>query len=149
MKTRKTQRIAKAVSCGAVLMAACLFGSPAKAQAGFQGKFTIPYEVHWGRATLPAGDYLINYDGPEMPGFVIRDAHTLRVVALERVEIRENCTGGNSALLISRRGTQRAVYSLRIAELGKAFVYEPALAHQRAVEDAHQTGAVPVIVAKR
>jgi hypothetical protein len=149
MKTRKIQQIAKAVFCGAVFMTACLFGSPARAQAGFQGKFTLPYEAHWGQAKLPAGDYTISYIGPGMPGFVIRDAHSLRPVAFERVEIREDCASGNSALLISTRGTQRVVYSLRIAELGEAFVYEPALAHRRGVEEAHQTGAVPVIVAEK
>jgi hypothetical protein len=77
MKARKVQQLTKAAFCGAVLMAACLLGSPAKAQASFQGKFTLPYEVHWGQATLPAGDYVITYIGP-IPGFVIRDAHTVR-----------------------------------------------------------------------
>lgn len=27
------------------------------AQSVYQGKFTLPYETHWGAATLPAGDY--------------------------------------------------------------------------------------------
>jgi hypothetical protein len=28
-----------------------------KAQTVYQGKFTLPFETHWGSATLPAGDY--------------------------------------------------------------------------------------------
>ena len=28
-----------------------------KAQNAYQGKFTLPFETHWGIATLPAGDY--------------------------------------------------------------------------------------------
>jgi hypothetical protein len=28
-----------------------------KAQNAYQGKFTLPFEAHWGGATLPAGDY--------------------------------------------------------------------------------------------
>jgi hypothetical protein len=148
MKTRKVQQMTKAVFCGAVLMAACLLGSPAKAQAGFQGKFTLPYEVQWGQATLPAGDYVINYAGPEMPMFVIRDAHSLRAVALEPVQIREDCASGNSALLIGTRGTERVVHSLRIAELGQVIVYDRSLAHRRALEEARQTQAVPILQAK-
>src|SRR5579863_8416962 len=27
------------------------------AQNAYQGKFTLPFETHWGGATLPAGDY--------------------------------------------------------------------------------------------
>ena len=27
------------------------------AQNIYQGKFTLPFETHWGSATLPAGDY--------------------------------------------------------------------------------------------
>src|ERR1700757_4657866 len=27
------------------------------AQNAYQGKFTLPFETHWGSATLPAGDY--------------------------------------------------------------------------------------------
>ena len=29
----------------------------AKAQDQYKGKFTLPFETHWGGATLPAGDY--------------------------------------------------------------------------------------------
>jgi hypothetical protein len=148
MKAGKVQQMTKAVFCGAVFMTACLFGSPARAQAGYQGKFTLPYETHWGQAKLPAGDYTISYIGPEMPGFVIRDAHSLRTVAFERVAIREDCASGNSALVINTRGTERVVHSLRIAELGEAFVYEPALAHRRALEEARQSHAVPILQAK-
>jgi hypothetical protein len=41
-------------------VAALLLGALAtsgKARNAYQGKFTLPYETHWGGATLPAGDY--------------------------------------------------------------------------------------------
>ena len=149
MKARNIQQAAKAVFCGAVLVMACLFGSPARAQAGFQGKFTLPYEVQWGKATLPAGDYVINYAGPGMPMFVVRDAHSFKTVAFERVVNREDCASGTSALLIDTRGTERVVYSLRIAELGQVIAYDSSREHRRAVEEARQTQAVPVLVAEK
>jgi hypothetical protein len=41
------------------------------------------------------------------------------------------------------------VHSLRIAELGEVFVYDPDLAHGRVVEEARKTEDVPVVVAKK
>ena len=40
----------------AALALGALAGS-GNAQNAYQGKFTLPFETHWGSATLPAGDY--------------------------------------------------------------------------------------------
>jgi hypothetical protein len=34
-----------------------ILASAGNAQNAYQGKFTLPFEVYWGGATLPAGDY--------------------------------------------------------------------------------------------
>ena len=39
-----------------VLIATFVFTAAANAQPSFAGKFTLPYEVRWGQAVLPAGD---------------------------------------------------------------------------------------------
>ncbi|HEY3972238.1 MAG TPA: hypothetical protein VGM18_04490 [Candidatus Sulfotelmatobacter sp.] len=36
--------------------------TPASAQEPAHGKFTLSHEVHWGTATLPAGDYEFSFD---------------------------------------------------------------------------------------
>ena len=36
-------------------LAMCAFTATANAQS-VMGRFTLPYEVHWGTATLPAGE---------------------------------------------------------------------------------------------
>jgi hypothetical protein len=46
---------------GLALLAACFNAGLASAQV-FQGKFTLPSEAHWGKATLPAGDYAFTLD---------------------------------------------------------------------------------------
>jgi hypothetical protein len=148
MKSRFIRYITKATLCAAVLLATGWFAQPANAQVGFRGKFTLPYEARWGQAVLPPGDYQLTFDS-DRSMLVIRDANSLRLVAFEPVKIREDSTDGGSALLIWTRGTQRVVYSLRIAELGQAFVYERPPAHGRAAEEARQTQAVPVVVAKK
>jgi hypothetical protein len=35
---------------------------PAIAQERAHGKFTLTHEVHWGAATIPAGDYAFSFD---------------------------------------------------------------------------------------
>ncbi len=138
----------KVTLSAAVLLAACLFASTANAQAWIQGRFTLPFEARWGQAVLPAGDYQLTFAPGDTPGMLsIRDAKSLRPVAFEPVNIREDSKQGKSALLIGTHGRQHVVYSLRIAELGKTFVYERPSA--RAVEEARKAQAVPVLVATK
>jgi hypothetical protein len=37
------------------------------AQNAYQGKFTLPFETHWGSATLPAGDYTFTLSSASSP----------------------------------------------------------------------------------
>lgn len=151
MKAKIARHAVKVTLFTVALLATCLFSGSASAQAGLRGKFTLPFETHWGKAVLPAGQYLLySFDGNDIPEmWAIRDAKTLRVVALELVGIREDRPAGESALLISTRGTQHVVYALRIAELGPVFVYDPGLARGTAVEEARRTQTVPVVVAQK
>jgi len=140
MKSRIIRRTAKTMLLATVLLATCLSASSARAQSTFEGKFTLPYEAHWGQAVLPAGDYLLSITTTGNPAMVvIQDAKSHRCYA-----------PGESALLIGTRGTQRVIHSLRVAELGVVFVSDPALAHGRTVrEEARETQVVPVLQAKK
>jgi hypothetical protein len=42
---------------GAAALALGALATSGYAQNAYQGKFTLPFETHWGSATLPAGDY--------------------------------------------------------------------------------------------
>jgi hypothetical protein len=140
-------RIVRHTFFAAVLVATGWFAQPANAQTGIQGRFTLPYETRWGQTVLPPGDYQLTFVRDNR--LVIRDASSLQLVAFEPTNIRETSSGGPSALLIGTRGTQRVVYSLRIAELGEAFVYERPPAQGYAPEEADQTQTVPVLVATK
>jgi len=142
-------RIVRYTLFAAVLLATAWFPQPASAQVGFQGRFTLPYEAHWGQAVLPPGDYQLTFIyGNVSTTVAIRDANSLRMVALEPLNIRED-SKGESALLISREGSKWVVHSLRIAELGEAFLYERPPAHGGSVEEASQPQAIPVLWAKK
>jgi len=136
----------------ATLLTTCLFTGSANAQLSpFKGKFTLPYETHWGQAVLPAGDYTLSLAAtgvvPEM--IAIRDAKNGRTVALVVPQIREDNTEGQSALLIGSRGTEHVVHSFRVAQLGLVFISDPELAHRDVREEARQTQAVPVSIAQK
>ena len=146
MNSKITQYATRTAVLAAVLLTAGLVGSVANAQSTFQGKFTLPYATQWGKATLQPGDYLLTFYG-EGTMLVIRDAKSQRVVAFEPINDREDCGEGGSALIISATGEQHVVRSLRISELGEAYVYSRPSA--REMEEARKTGAVPIVVAEK
>ena len=165
MKMNSKQNTIRVTLFAAALLATCLFGSPANAQQNvrdervdqvgdqpiYQGGFTLKHETRWGKAVLPAGDYRLTIRTAENPTtFFIEDAKSGKTVAMVAPNVTERSNKGDSALLIGTRGNQRVVYSLRIAELGEVLISDPALAHGReSREEARQTEAVPVVVAKK
>ena len=149
MKLNITRNATRLTLFAAALLATTLFAGSANAQSQFKGKFTLQHETRWGQAVLPAGHYTLTFDNKMPNMLVVRDAKSLRGVAYEPANIRQDSTGGESALLIAVRGSRQIVHSLRLAELGQIFVYDPALANGREVEEASQTQDVPVIVANK
>ena len=146
MKSKITQYTTRTAVLAALLLTASLFGSAAYAQAGYHGKFTLPFAARWGQAVLQRGDYELGFndDGTLL---VIRDAKSHQTVAFEPTNIREDSGKGGSVLIIGTSGEQRVVRSLRIAELGEAYVYSRPSA--REMEEARKTGAVPIVVAEK
>jgi hypothetical protein len=149
MKGKIARYATRAAVLAAVLLTAGLFGSVANAQSNYQGTFTLSHEVQWGKAVIQPGTYLLTFPQDNQEFLVIRDAKSQKNVAFERISIREDSGTGVSSLLISARGNRWIVYSLRISELGETFVSDPALAHPRVVEEANNTRAVPVLMAKQ
>jgi hypothetical protein len=137
----------------AALVATALFAAATlNATPPFQGKFSLPYEVRWGRAILPAGEYRLRVDNVDTVTIVtVQQAESGKTVAMLPFPIREsdkNVRDG-SALLIASKGGQRTVHTLKLAELGEVFIYDPSLARGRGTtEEARQTQPVRVLAAK-
>lgn len=145
------QQTKKVVLMAAVSLAICGMAARANAQE-FRGKVALPYEVQWGKAVLPAGNYVLTISGAEArPVVIVRDAKTLRPLAFERVDIQESAAAGESALLTAKRGGRYVVHSLRVAELGETFVYDPSLTRGSAREDDELARArsIPVFAAEK
>lgn len=146
MNTNIQRSSIKAALIAAVLLVAGAFSGPANAQGQRVAKFTLPFEVHWGQAVLPPGDYLARFPTDMQGILVISNAKNHREVAIERTTNREDSGERSSALLV---GTNRnhVVYSLTIAELGETFIYERAPKSE--AEEARGTQKVPVLVAAK
>ena len=52
---------------GIAALALGALATSGKAQNALQGKFTLPFETHWGGATLPAGDYTFTLASASSP----------------------------------------------------------------------------------
>jgi len=148
-------RISKrsAVMVAALLVATCLHVIvTAAAPAAFQGIFKLSHEVRWGNAVLPAGEYFlrVEYSGPATL-VTIGEAKTRETIAFfVSVASEGNKDGkGESALLIGVRDGQATVHSLKLNQLNTVLIFDPVLAHDRVIELAGRTQAVPLIALKK
>lgn len=148
-------RISKrsAAMLAALLAATCLHViMAAAAPAAFQGIFKLSHEVRWGKAILPSGEYLlrVEYSGPATL-VTIGEAKTGKTMAF----LVSVASEGNkdekeeSVLLIGIRNGQATVHSLKLNQLHTVLIFDPVLAHDRGIELAGRTQAVPVVALKK
>jgi hypothetical protein len=134
-------------------LASFFFAGAAQAQGqlpAFAGKFTLPYEVHWGNSVLPPGDYSLTIKSKGTPMIALvrtADGEAVTYVMNGAVETHPN---GQNALLIKERRGQRIVHSLALNDLGVVLIYDPSLAHEKPlVQEARNIQAVPVTSGKK
>lgn len=149
MKTsNSTRHSAPAKLVLGVLFATCVFTAAANAQPSFEGKFTLPYEVHWNHAVLPAGEYSILVDTGSMPT-VVTSTRTGKS-ALTGAPILADQEKGAARLTVTIQGNERRVRSMNLPQIGKSLVFEPLTATEREMfAKAGQIDNVPVITAHK
>jgi hypothetical protein len=98
----------------------------AHAQESMQGKFSLPYEVRWEKAVVPAGDY----------GFSLQHMGPFEILTLQKVSGGARYgffmmihssepakpTGLGSLVLVTK-GDQRFVSSMQMARSGETFYF--------------------------
>lgn len=135
----------EAILFAAILTATLALAVTANAQSAWQGKFTLPYEVHWNHAILPAGNYTITMESKHAPA-IIRAANGTRSVYTGAPVVLGREAGGASLLITTRSG-QRTVRSMNAPLLGVSFVFQAIPKSER--ETLAKEGAldsVPVLV---
>ena len=122
-----------------------LSAGAAQAGTGYSAKFTLPYEVRWGGAVLPAGDYSLAMDSIKGPLNVIDASGRIRALVSGLPDHPAN--GQPASLLVTHDGDERTVRSFNCPAWGLRFVYKP---FTRVERDRMAKGeAIAVVMASR
>jgi hypothetical protein len=120
MKSRRNYLTALA---SLAFLALAGFSSPAKAQsATYEGRFTLPYEVAWQDAQLPAGDYTFTMNSKAFPArMVVRGPNG--AIFVSAMSLSADRSSDNSELYIENRDGKRFVRELYLADYDLHFRY--------------------------
>ena len=118
----------------AKLMATTLFllsvcAAAGYAQPSFAGRFTLPFEVNWGKHVLPAGQYFILME--EFGTSAIVRSMDSRIAFFTPLPVKDKSEGGITGLVVLIRGNERTVSALNLPHNGYALVYKPKTAAER------------------
>ena len=92
------------------------------AQNADQGKFTLPFETHWGSATLPAGDYTFVLPSASSPyKLYIRGQATTAIILA--VGVDEKVASGHAQLNLVDIADAQNVQTFEAPELGLTFTF--------------------------
>ena len=90
------------------------------AQNAYQGKFTLPFEAHWGGATLPAGDYTFALPTVTYPyKLYIRGQATTAIIMV--VGFDKKVASGHAQLNLVEIADAQNVQTFEAPELGLTF----------------------------
>jgi hypothetical protein len=125
-----------------------LAATAAQAQSAYRGQLTLPYEVRWGLAVLPPGDYTLAMRGVDEPMSVIDAGGRTRAFVYGSREVPRPAQP--ASLLVSRDGAQRTVRALNCPAWGVNMVYKPfTRAERNLVASGDQVERLPVRLASR
>jgi hypothetical protein len=131
----------------AVLLGGLAAGA-AQAGPAYGGKVTLPFEVRWGGAVLPAGEYSLAMDSIKGPLNVIDASGRIRALVSGFPD--SPTSAQPTSLLVTRDGAERTVRSFNCPLWGRKFVYKPFTRAERdLVANGERTETVPVRMASR
>ncbi|HEY7210049.1 MAG TPA: hypothetical protein VH477_07230 [Bryobacteraceae bacterium] len=127
-------------------LAGLLFTAGLVRGADFAGKFTLPREVRWGTAVLPAGDYTLSVNNNTTYGLVtIRQGTKHIAMVMPQGADTTGLEGGSSLQIVGAR-----VKSLHLAPAGMTYTYAVPKNEQRRLEvrGMHPPGITVAVAAK-
>ncbi len=123
-----------------VCVAALALGALAtngNAQNIYQGKFTLPFETHWGNATLPPGDYTFVMSSASSDYRLYIRGEKVNAIIMAAVADEKAASGQAQLNLVDIADTQ-TVQTFDAPELGKTFVYSTPTQKHMGRKEAHQ-----------
>jgi hypothetical protein len=151
MKAKTPWQTIKVNLFAVAVLVTCGFAAAANAQtSNLQPtdaiKFTLPFEVYWGKSVLPAGRYTMSMDARQ-PVALVQSANG-KTSFFTPIPIKDRSGKGPAALIVVVRGNERMVRSLNLPEHHMSLIYKPAtLAESEILAKADQVRAVPLISA--
>lgn len=142
---RNQVRVALLLTIVAVLAVAAL--GAAESGAVYSGKFTLPYDVQWGKAVLPAGEYSLAMDTMTGP-LAVRDAAG-RTRALFYGSREHAKADQPTGLLVTIAGTSRTVRALNCPVWGANLVFKAVTREERERLADLRSETIPVRLASR
>ena len=105
------------------LVTICASATPASAQSAYRGSFTLPNDVRWANAVLPAGDYKFDLASVGLPARISLWGPNGGAFITTAITDQKN-DGGASVMTIERRGGMRFVSDIYLADLGLHLHYK-------------------------
>jgi hypothetical protein len=107
---------------GVAVLALGALATSGKAQNAYQGKFTLPFETHWGGAILPAGDYIFTLASASSPyTLYIHGQAGSAIIKASTAE--ERVVSGHAQLNLVDIADVQNVETFEAPELGLTFSY--------------------------
>jgi hypothetical protein len=127
MAMKSSARLVRRFATAAAL--AGLAAGAALAGPVYRARVTLPNEVHWGGAVLPAGEYTLAMDTVAGPLRIVDSSGRIRALVSARPGVAASTRP--TAILITRDGSQRTVRSFNCPPWGHKFVFRTFPREQR------------------
>src|ERR1700676_712908 len=125
---------------GVAAIALGALATSGNAQNGYQGKFTLPFETHWGTATLPAGDYtFVMSSASSEYRLYIRGAQVNAIIMAASTD--DKAVSDHAQLNLVDVADVQTVQTFDFPELGRTFVYFTPTQKHTGHKEAHQKTA--------
>lgn len=120
------------------LIAVCASANPASAQDVFKGSFTLPNDVRWANANLPAGDYTFTLKSVALPTrIIVTGPNGSQFVMTSSMD--QKFSDAPSNLKIERRNGESYVSEIYLADLHIQLNY-----HERGLPKGKELAMGPV-----
>lgn len=147
----KTNRSLSLVKFAVLAVVTACFGAGLANAQEIQGKFNLPFELHWGQAVLAPGDYSfrLNFSG-DSPDYTVVTREQDQKETIVMASTRGHSSSGKSGLIVERHGDRGTVRTLRLAEAGLVIEYPAAKVQPQVLaQGPKMIQRIPILVAQK
>jgi len=125
---------------GVAALALGALATNGNAQNIYQGKFTLPFETHWGSATLPAGDYTFAMSSASSDYRLYIRGEKFNAIVTPTVS-DDKVISGHAQLNLVDIADVQTVQTFDAPELGRTFTFSTPNQKRMGHKEAHQKTA--------